>query len=221
MKKQSIVFTIAVAALMSSCAGNADKNTNEDNKSESKVDEKTAEVCIFKYKEGSATVSWTAFKTTEKVGVEGEFNEVNVNADEGEGFASLLESISFEIQTASTNTNDAGRDEKIVESFFGAMANSGVINGKANGVNGDDESGEIVFALSMNEVTKDVSLKYVLENDIVTLEGGINMMDFNGSDAVESLNEACHDLHKGADGVSKTWNEVDIKIAAKINKDCN
>lgn len=36
-------------------------------------------------------------------------------------------------------------------------------------------------------------------------------MDFNTGKAMEALNQACFELHKGADGVSKTWSEVHIK----------
>ena len=35
---------------------------------------------------------------------------------------------------------------------------------------------------------------------------------WNASNAVKSLNLECKDLHKGTDGVSKTWNEVALNI---------
>jgi hypothetical protein len=46
-----------------------------------------------------------------------------------------------------------------------------------------------------------------------TVEGVINLEDFGAQAAVESINKACFDLHKGADGVSKTWSEVAISGA--------
>ena len=40
--------------------------------------------------------------------------------------------------------------------------------------------------------------------------------DFNGSKAMESLNKVCFDLHKGPDGISKTWSEVEINVATYL-----
>ncbi|MFT4683638.1 MAG: hypothetical protein ACI863_000230, partial [Flavobacteriales bacterium] len=31
-----------------------------------------------------------------------------------------------------------------------------------------------------------------------------------------SLNKICFDLHKGQDGISKTWNEVNIDVSTYI-----
>jgi len=44
----------------------------------------------------------------------------------------------------------------------------------------------------------------------------MNLDTWNGQTAVASLNEACKDLHKGADGVSKTWNEVAIEVTSSF-----
>jgi hypothetical protein len=38
--------------------------------------------------------------------------------------------------------------------------------------------------------------------------------NWNAQHAVDSLNIVCKDLHKAADGISKTWNDVAINITS-------
>ncbi len=48
--------------------------------------------------------------------------------------------------------------------------------------------------------------------------GGAN---WNGDDAIASLNKVCEYLHKGEDGVSKLWSVVELNIEAILNKNCD
>lgn len=216
MKKISIVFTIATAVLFTACGGNADKNTENDEAQDAHL----IESCTYTYAEGSAHVNWTAFKTTDRVGVPGVFDHVIVSSDEGEDVAAVLQTITFEIDPSSVNTQDGERDAKIVSAFFGIMNNPGVISGEIVSVDGDNNNGSASVSLTMNEVTQEVVLNYTLDGNNITLSGIIDMVNFDGDAMVESLNEACHDLHKGADGVSMTWSEVELEIVADFIKDC-
>jgi hypothetical protein len=45
--------------------------------------------------------------------------------------------------------------------------------------------------------------------------------DFNLAPALAKLNKACEAVHKGPDGVSKTWSTVELKLMAKVTKNCN
>ena len=40
----------------------------------------------------------------------------------------------------------------------------------------------------------------------------------NGHSAIVSLNKACNELHTGDDGISKTWNDVQIDASISIIK---
>ena len=46
---------------------------------------------------------------------------------------------------------------------------------------------------------------------VTFVAGGIIATYKQPGKALEALNQACLELHKGADGVSKTWSEVHIK----------
>jgi len=56
---------------------------------------------------------------------------------------------------------------------------------------------------------------------LLSLSGTIDLNSWNAQSSVDSLNVICHDLHIGADGVSKLWSEVDLEIATILSKDCN
>ena len=64
---------------------------------------------------------------------------------------------------------------------------------------------------TLNDVSKEYEVESKFENNTFTIHTTVNLADFNANAAVEALNKACFDLHKGADGVSKTWSEVDIE----------
>jgi len=46
------------------------------------------------------------------------------------------------------------------------------------------------------------------------------MADFEGLDAIASLNEACSALHTSEDGESKLWPDVDIVVSTVLKKEC-
>ena len=62
-------------------------------------------------------------------------------------------------------------------------------------------------------MTKEVPVKVVTEGNKFTLEGKIELGLFNGQTAIDSLNYVCKDVHKGADGITKLWPDVAIKVS--------
>jgi polyisoprenoid-binding protein YceI len=217
MKKYILPIAVFAAFSLSSCGGEQTEDTTTD-----VVDTPTEETCFYTYKEGSAEVRWTAFKTTDKVGVGGQFNQVNVLAGEkSTKITDVLETIKFNIPTSTVNTADQGRDEKLVEFFFGAMNATDIILGQVKSASGDNEAGTCTFYLTINNVEKEVTLDYKVDDDSINLTGEIDLANFGAEGAVESINKACEALHTGADGVSKTWPNVELNIDAKFNKKCH
>ncbi len=215
MKKILLPIAVITAFTLSSCGGDKTENTTE-------VLETAEQTCFYTYAESSAEVRWTAFKTSDKVAVGGQFNQVNVTAGEkSTKITDVLETIKFNIPTASTNTANEDRDAKIVKSFFGAMDATDIILGQVKSAEGDNTSGTCTFYLTLNNVEKEVVLNYTVEDATVKLTGEIDMLNFGAEAAVESLNKICGALHKGADGITKTWSTVELSIEAKLNKDCH
>ncbi len=186
---------------------------------EEKAPENNNEEIMYQIDAESVSLNWTAYKTTEKKGVNGEFGKINVeNTSLAESPEGAIDDVSFSVPVSSLFTNDAIRDNKLINLFFGVMDNTEFIKGTFHALEGDAESGKGVMDLTMNGKTCDLPYDYTIARDSMFISTTMNIMEWNGKEAMDSLNAACYDLHKGADGVSKTWTEVDIKASVAIEK---
>ncbi|WP_179334429.1 YceI family protein [Winogradskyella costae] len=199
IKFLSVLFTVAL--VLSSCK-------QEKKEGETKADETVENAIKYVVKPEATTVKWTAYKTTDKVPVGGEFATLNFENKEGATPQEALNNLEFSIPVSSLFTKDEVRDEKLKTSFFGAMLNPEFLKGK------------IIYAdstysaeITMNGVTKNLPLEVnTTDERRVNMTGTMNLNDWDALGALESLNKVCFDLHKGADGVSKTWEDVAIEV---------
>ena len=184
------------------------------------------EKCKFEVDSSTVKVEWTAFKTTEKVGVNGSFGEVILSGKQSKTgtFKAFLEQMGAEINlsgVAQVKTGNPARDKTLFESFFSLFKKKPVLKGTLKGVKGTDSEGDLNLNLTMNQKTKAVPMKYTRDDKgNFMAKGAIELNDFALQNAFASLHKACEDLHKGKDGVSKTWSEVEIKISAMISQKC-
>ena len=88
------------------------------------------------------------------------------------------------------------------------MDNTKLLSGKITLT--DDKTG--IATITMNSVTAELPFTYTLVEKKFQLNATMNLDNWNGQKAVESINDVCKELHKGADGISKTWSEVAINI---------
>lgn len=208
MKKLSLILLTIVLSI--TACKNEKKETKTDETPEPVVTEK------FVVKPEGTSVKWTAYKTTEKVGVGGEFATLNFENKVGATPQEALNNLNFSIPINSLFTNDATntRDAKIKTSFFGAMLETEFIKGTIKHAND-----KYLASITMNGVTHDLPMEITItEERRVTLTGVMNLKDWNALEALESLNKVCFDLHKGADGVSKTWEDVAIEVSTYLRK---
>ena len=158
-----------------------------------------------------SSVTFTAYKTTDKVPVKGTFKEIKVvNANTGATGIEALEGFEFEIPVSSIYTKDTIRDGKLKRFFFAVMEKSMKLKGKFQIQ--DDSNGNIAF--TMNGLTKELPFTYEINKDTINIDATMDLNTWQAQKAVESINEACLELHTGPDGVSKTWDVVGI--AAKV-----
>lgn len=207
MKKISLFVLVLILGL-TSC-----KNEKTDTKTETIEALETEQFVI---KPEATSVKWTAYKTTEKKGVGGEFTTVNFDEKSGNSPEEALNGLNFSIPISSVFTNDPSntRDAKIKEFFFGAMLDTELLNGTIKYVNN-----AYVASLTMNGVTNDLPLDInITDERRVSLTGTMNLKDWNALEALASLNKVCYDLHKGADGISKTWEDVAIEVSTFLRK---
>ncbi|KAA5823452.1 YceI family protein [Algibacter amylolyticus] len=204
MKKISILF-IALALSIVSC---------KNEKKETQTEAETTEEYVVK-PEGT-TVKWTAYKTTDKLPVGGKFKLLDFENKSGATPQEALNNLSFSIPVSSVFTNDATntRDGKIINSFFGAMLDTEFLKGTIKYANN-----AYVASITMNGETNNLPLYVKITDERrVTLTGTMNLKDWNALDALASLNKVCFDLHKGADGVSKTWEDVAIEVETYLRE---
>lgn len=216
MKKNLILAAFASSLLLVSCG-----EGNQAAKEEKKVSqpEKTSVTCNYSYNHETSKLKWTAYKTTDKIGVSGTFNNIEVSGTTtSETPVDVLKNLTFNIPIASVNTSNEDRDGKIAKHFFGTMTGTENISGMVTSMEAD---GKCTIGIKMNDTEKEVAATYTIEGQAVTVNAVIDLNDWNGADAVKALNEVCNDLHKGADGVSKLWPEVKLEITTTLNKDCN
>lgn len=197
-----VVFTISTVV---SCKSEAKKESPI--KEEVKVEKKAA----FSLQEADNQINWTAYKTTEKKPVNGQFEKVNITlGGEGNTAKEAINNTEFSIPVSSVFTKDTSRDFKIKKFFFGIMDKTELLSGKLI-----LENDSLGYAnLTMNGVTNKLPFKYTVNGKVFSLSGNMKITDWKANKALVSLNEACKDLHKGADGVSKTWDDVAINITS-------
>lgn len=205
MKKILLLSLLTVFALITSCK-NETKTTDT---------EKTAtETTNFVVKPEATSVKWTAYKTTEKVPVGGQFNILKFEEKSGATPEEALNNLSFSIPISGLYTKNDARDLKLKTSFFGKMLNPDFLKGTIKYNNG-----LYVASITMNGITKDLPLDVKITDERrITLSGIMDIKKWDALGALSALNKVCFDLHKGSDGISKTWEDVAIEVSTFLRK---
>ena len=211
MKKIAFTFASALLIVFASCK---DAKKGEESKSVEATSEATE---MFSLVQDSTKVSFTAYKTTEKLPVGGMFKKINLTkTNSGATAMEALNGTEFSIPVSSLFTNDptGTRDPKLLEFFFGVLKDTELISGVFK-VENDKSSIDI----TLNGETQNIPLAYEMNGDNkITFNGVMDLENWNAMDAVASINKACEILHTGKDGVSKTWSEVALKAEVLLEK---
>ncbi|MBO6517258.1 MAG: YceI family protein [Bacteroidia bacterium] len=207
--KKTLIFGVAII-LLASCSANKSEDKNAET-------ENVSTETVYAYQRAFTTLEWTAYKTSAKVGVKGSFDEFNVTTGVETGTPKeLMNQLEFSIPVSTTNSGNEIRDPKIIESFFGTMMNTENITGKFTSISGNDSAGTTRIAITMNDVEHEVDGSYTIDGNEITLTTDLNLGDWKAEPSVASLNEVCSDLHKGEDGSSVLWPDVNIVITSKL-----
>lgn len=161
----------------------------------------------------TTTINWIAYKTTSKLPVKGQFTKFSIeHSKNGSSVIEALDGLNFSIPVNSLFTKDTIRDGKLKKFFFGTMLNTKEIKGTLHFVN--ETTGTV--DITMNGISQVLPITYVIDGEMVSIEAVMNLDNWKAQAAIEALNLACLDLHKGEDGVSKTWSEVKIEVVAYL-----
>ncbi len=176
-----------------------------------------AKSCTLSYSPADLKVEWTAFKTTAKVAVSGTFKEVAVKGpSQGGSVEELLKNSQVEINGKSIHSGNEGRDMNIREAFLAKLAKDAAFKGTFSGIT----SSGFTLMLDFNGMQREVPMTYSTKDGVFVATGGFDLLDFKANAAYDGIHERCKELHKGADGVSKTWSEIQLKIQAPFKDSC-
>lgn len=209
--KKNILFVGLTSLMLAACGG------GEDTADSTVVDNVVEESCVYSYNPDETVLTWTAFKLTEKIGVNGTFDQINVTANDGaEDMFAVLSGATFTIPVSSLNSQDDVRDPKIKNSFFGVMTETSEISGTIKSLSATGGSIEI----KMNGVAVSYDGEVKVDGEEITWLSTIDLLDFDGQTAVDSLGVVCEEKHTGPDGVNKLWTDVDIAVKTTLTKAC-
>lgn len=168
---------------------------------------------LFSVEAKTTVINWTAYKTTSKVPVKGQFSKITIeNTKKASTAMEALNGLKFSIPISSLFTNDTIRDSKLKKFFFGTLKNTNLISGTITMNN--ETSGSV--DITMNGISQVLPISYVISDQMVTIEAIMDLDNWQAQAAIEALNTACKDLHTGNDGVAKTWNEVKIEVTTYL-----
>ena len=206
--QHTALFILAI--FIASCGDQNSNTTTEEAVADSKP-------CTYSFEDGTTQVTWTAYKTTEKVGVSGTFDTLNITGlKTASTVLEVFSEAAFSIPVSSINTANPDRDQKIFQHFFSNMNETSMLTGNVTGVEGD----KLNVSITMNGVTNATLLDINVTDSLVSLSGVMLLADWNALESADALNKVCFDLHKGGDGVSKLWPDVKLDISAVLVKTC-
>lgn len=200
---------LGLLPLLTACGGSEETE-------EQTEDTQEAETCTYAYDENTTVLTWTAFKLSDKVGVDGTFNEINVTASESDDKYGVLSGATFEIPVNTLNSQDTTRDGKLKRSFFGNLESTEIITGSIVSI---DNSGAEV-SITMNGVTNNYEGEVKEDGEKITMTTTISILDFDGQTAMDSLSVVCAEKHTGPDGENKLWEDVNIAVSTTLSKTC-
>ncbi|GBF51147.1 YceI-like domain protein [Leptospira ryugenii] len=178
------------------------------------------EKCRYQYDPNKTLLEWTAFKFTEKTGVKGTFKQIKVKkTKQANNILDAVKDLSFEISADSVDSYNPDRDMKIKNLFFGSIQKSGTIKGSFQKISGTD-SGNATLSLQFGKKSADFPVTFKIIDNQLEVSGTIDVLALGLANGLQKLNEACLELHKGKDGVSKLWPTVDVKVVSKFEPIC-
>ena len=222
MKKTYLTLTSAcLIALYVACGGGDTRKPDgkEHIESISKDNADAGKECSYSYDHKSTNIYWTAYKHTKKVEVQGQFDSIEVvGAQTSNNPVDVIRNIQFRIFTKSINSKDINRDKKIRDQFFGTMSNTQEITCMVKSL--DESTGEVILALKMNDIEKELPAEYSVEGEVIKLRCVLDLNEYSGKAAIDALNKVCEEKHTVLDGGSIFWPYVKILVQSTLKKDC-
>jgi polyisoprenoid-binding protein YceI len=153
---------------------------------------------------GDLGVKWTGFKTEKKAPVSGTFNSIKLNIKSSDDLSTFLKSSNVTIETASFESKNPARNDNITSTLF-ALASAKLIKGNITKVNEKEKT--LTLNVTMNEMSKEIEMKYSIENGNITAIGSIDILDFGMESSFMAFAKKCAGFHE-----NKSYSDVNIEF---------
>ena len=176
--------------------------------------------CSYNFDLKKSKVEVTGFKFTSKTGVTGKFLKFDVS---GNKTGSLSQLLSSAIVKANFNDFDSGnviRTQNIMETLLLNLSGFKGAEAKVSSLT----NSEIQYVLKNNGTEKTYTWPWKLKGEegakTFNVKGEVDLIDFIPQKNFKSFAKRREGLHRGPDGVAKTWSVLDVAINAAILKEC-
>lgn len=161
----------------------------------------------------SAKVNYQGFKTPAKVAAAGTFKDVVFTFSSTDGdLKTILTNSKAEVDFNKIDTiKNPIRDNNIRTKLVAHMKTPNIVV-SFKSVEGDDTAGNIVAEVNMNEVVKEVPMKYEVKDGLLKASGTIKMTDY----MPEAYDKFKNDKVIAGLHAKVTWDEVDIFFEANV-----
>ncbi|WP_104753121.1 YceI family protein [Helicobacter salomonis] len=157
------------------------------------------------------SMSFTAFKTPHKAGVEGTFDNVvyRFNKDMS-SVAHALDKATATINVSHVNLHDDLKNKNLKESFFDLFKDKNLKVTFRDIVAGENQ-GTILAGVRMNARSVKVPMTYTIQDNKLVATGVLDVLEFGLKDALQKLAKACEVQHE-----KLTWSQVQITFKADL-----
>jgi polyisoprenoid-binding protein YceI len=173
--------------------------------------------CTYEFDTENSLVQGTGYKTTDKVGVTGQFPGIEINKQEkAKNPKDLLQGLVVTVNLVSLDSGNALRDKNMRETLF-----AGILGDSKATVTVKNVTDQVIATeVLLNEKTQKVDFTYSVKGDTIEAKGVFDALKYALGDQIAALKKRCGSLHTGADGKSVTWTDFDLSVIAKLKKTC-
>ena len=215
IKTKIIPYLLSLSFLLSCNTAQEQTLKVEDKKNETVK----SDTCIYSFSDSTIKLFWSGYKTTDKLKVLGSFQEITTNhADQKfSSIEDLVNGITFSINSKSSESGDPIRDANLRDYFFNYLTDNFQINGHVS----EYTDAFVTANIDVLGIDRQVKFSHSIVNNILKLRALISLDELGATKAFNSISAKCYELHKGPDGISKTWDEVNVLIDVPlIKEDC-
>ena len=216
IKTKIIPYLLSLSFLLS-CNTVQEQNIKVEEKKNETVKPDT---CIYSFSDSTIKLFWAGYKTTDKLKVLGSFQEITTNhADQKfSSIEDLVNGMTFSINSKSSESGDPIRDANLRDYFFNYLTDNFQINGHISEYN----DAFVTANIDVLGIDRQVKFSHSVANNVLKMRALISLEELGANIAYSSISDKCYELHKGPDGISKTWDEVNVLIDVPLIKEgCN